>query len=99
MPFYEDSRQDRAWNTGDRGFSHYTNPMEYGTVIEGQKDPEAREDWDSWFRVRMDSGNTELLNAERFVPEAVAIRFGYGPDPKSAEPEPVPFPTDAVDPR
>lgn len=80
MPYYEDPQMNRSWSTGERGFSHYQ--MEWGTVVEGQKDPDARDGWDAWFRVRFDGGDTNLMNAERFMTHKLASRYGYGADPK-----------------
>lgn len=78
--YFEDKRMDRPWAEGERGFSHYQ--MEWGTVIEGQKDPDARDGWDAWFEVRFDGGTTHLMNAERFVSPELAARYGYGADPR-----------------
>jgi hypothetical protein len=79
MAYFEDNRMDRPWTEGERGFTHYD--MEWGTVIRGQKDPEAREGWDAWFEVRYDNGKTCLLNAERFLTPELARIHGYGTDP------------------
>lgn len=59
---------------GDRGFSHYT--MTWGTVSTEPDDQ-------GWFYVAMDDGERTLLNNERFMRPGVAVRYGYGDDPKA----------------
>jgi hypothetical protein len=81
---------------GDRCFSHYV--MDWGTIAEirdtrrgdvhgvtGNPLPDT-----TWYRVTMDKGGVELLDdahgnweQARIVPENIAVRYGYGSDPKA----------------
>jgi hypothetical protein len=79
---------------GDRVFSHYT--MTWGTIealdhtvrdrthgVTGNRLPDT-----TWYDVRMDNGDRELLDDAhgdwdmcRIMPPRIAKRYGYGDDP------------------
>lgn len=84
------------FKVGDRVFSHYC--MDWGTIesiihtteptthgVTGSPLPGT-----TWYRVKMDSGSREQLDdadgqwdLARIVPPEIAMRYGYGDDPKT----------------
>ena len=88
----------RAFEPGDRCFSHYV--MDWGTVerVARTEEPGVHGVTGSplpgstWYDVRMDkSGRLEYLDdadgdwdLARIVPPQIATRYGYGTDPRAA---------------
>ena len=82
---------------GDRCFSHYT--MKWGTIEEvGRTDRDQTHGVTgsplpdtTWYTVLNDDGSTDSLDdahgeweLARVVPPAIATRYGYGSDPRTA---------------
>jgi hypothetical protein len=85
---------EKQFDVGDRVFSHYT--MDWGTIrsidrtyrderhgVTGSALPDT-----TWYEVAFDEKGTQPMDdahgnwdMARIVPERVARRYGYGPDP------------------
>jgi hypothetical protein len=84
-------------SVGDRVFSHYvinkaTGDNGWGTIeaINHEGTNQDDEEYTTWYDVRMDHGQRELLDdahgnweMARLVPPHIASWYGYGVDPKA----------------